>query len=195
MNLIIDLTWITWTAVCRVHMGMLKQMNPIIIQDNLMRFSKLMSMRLQRNLHNTLNITQQRVRPYRYESSSQSPRPSSLSWTAVTSCPNYPLTSSAPHSGWQVHNNLPKVLGKSLCEHPHPEFSVTFPEVMGRLSHNVGWHSGDIYSILTTYSVSTCQHGIKRWPTYKLGLKVSGPRGVQEKTQLIHKRKSVFNKC
>jgi hypothetical protein len=34
--------------------------------------------------------------------------------------------------------------------------------VMGRLSHNVGWHSGDIYSILTTYSVSTCQHGIER---------------------------------
>jgi hypothetical protein len=24
---------------------------------------------------------------------------------------------------------------------------------MGRLSHNVGWHSGDIYSILTAYSV------------------------------------------
>jgi hypothetical protein len=70
-----------------------------------------LSRRLQRNLHNILEVTWQEVQSQPYESCSQSVRPSPSSWIAVTSCHWYQLISSAPNSGCRyVYNNQPKIL-------------------------------------------------------------------------------------
>jgi len=56
-----------------------------------------------RNLQNSnLKVTQQQVQSEPYESCSQSVRPSPASQIAVTSCHDYPLTSSAPDGGCRL---------------------------------------------------------------------------------------------
>jgi hypothetical protein len=48
-------------------------------------------------------------------------------------CHDFPLTSSAPSSGYrELYNNLPKILGKPLYK---------LPEVMQRLNHDIGYYS------------------------------------------------------
>jgi hypothetical protein len=104
---------------------------PNSFQSNLRDFSEIWTMTISK-------VPQQWVWSKHQKHHSESVRPSPLSQTVVTSCHDYPLTSSTPNNACRwAYNNPATISGKLLYRICIPSFCQIFSPILKRIQINI----------------------------------------------------------